>query len=427
MMRNQLMRNGTMRPFFALAALLLAFGLGLAGTRVQAQEGAPGGNPYAPVILVNDLGITGYEISQRMRFMQLLRETGDLRAAAEKSLIEDRLRIWQARADGIALGAEAVAQGMSEFAGRANMGTEDFLKALAQEGVEAQTFRDFVTAGMLWREVVKAHFAGRVQISQADIDRAMALEASRGAGTRVLISEIVIPAPPGQEGAAMAAARRASAAGGEGAFGAIAREVSASASASKGGRLDWMPIENLPPALRNVILGLRPGQATAPVSMPNAVAVFMLRGLDDGGPVSPADQSLGYATLLLGASGAPETAALAARVAADARRCDDLYSVAKALPPERLERFEAAGQSGIAQDVALTLAQLDIGETALLRRGANDLLVMLCSRERRLDEAAGEVAPEAAQIREQLLNARLGSLADGMLADLTAKAVIVRP
>lgn len=410
-----------MRHFLTLLALVTALVFGLAGAPARA-------NPYAPEILVNDLGITGYEIGQRMRFMQLLGGSGDLRAAAEEALIEDRLRIWQARADGIALSPEALAQGMAEFASRANLSTEEFLKALAQEGVDAQTYRDFVTAGMLWREVVRAHFAGRVQISEAEITRALAVESVQAGppGMKVLLSEIVVPVKTGQEAAAMALARRASGLRSEAAFADLAREISAAPTADKGGRLDWMSPDALPPELRDVVLGLRPGQTTAPVQMPNALAVFFLRGFDDGGPLSAANLGLGYATLLLGASGAPETAALAARVSENAKNCDDLYTAAKGLPAERLERIEPGVQGGPPSDLAAVLAKLDPGETQTLRRGGNDLLVMLCSRGRRLNEALGETGPSRSAMREQLLNARLGSYADGMMADLMADAVIVR-
>lgn len=412
-----------------LLALLLSLALGVLAQGAKAQTtvaGAPQGNPFAPVIMVNDLGISGYEIGQRMRFMQLLRQSGDLRGEAEKALIEDRLRVWQARQDGISLSDGAVQQGMSEFAGRANMTAEQFVAELAKAGVDAPTFRDFVTAGMIWREEVRSRFAPRVQITETDIDRAMAVEANRGAGTRVLISEIIIPAPPGEEGAAMAKAQRASGAQGEGAFGAMAREFSASATAAQGGRLNWMPLENLPPALRPLLLGLAPGQATAPVTLDGAVAVFMLRAIDDGGPVAQSAQTLGYAALTLGLPGSPEAAALATKAAANAKRCDDLFTVAKGLPESRLERVDGVAQNALPQDIAVALAPLDLGETAQIRRGANDVLVMLCGREKTIDEAKGETAPSRTEVRERLLNQRLEAYSESFLADLMAAAVIVR-
>lgn len=414
-----------MLRFSSLLAVVLTLGLMVAGGFARAETRASG-NPFAPVILVNDLGITGYEIDQRMKFMALLRQGGDLRAAAEKSLIEDRLRSWQARQDGVVLSKDAVNQGMTEFAGRANLTSDQFIAEIAKEGVDAQSFRDFVSAGMLWREVVRARFAPRVQITDADIDRAMSMEATRGLGTRVLLSEFIIPAPPEHAAEAMAIAQRASQARGEGEFGAMAREYSATPTAEHGGRLEWMALENLPQGLRPAILALKPGEATAPMALPNAVAVFMLRAIDDAGPVAQQAQTLGYATLSLGATGSPEAAALAASAAAGAKDCDDLYTVARALPASRLTRVAPTSQAAIPQDIALTLAHMDAGDQQVLHGTGGDVLVMLCSRERALDAAQGETAPSRDDVRNRLLNERISSYADGFLADLMASAVIVR-
>ncbi|MDD8023701.1 MAG: peptidylprolyl isomerase [Paracoccaceae bacterium] len=408
-----------MMRFLSLLAAVAVLVLPLGAPPAQAQANSP----FAPVIMVNDLGITGYEIDQRVKFLTLLRQSGDLRKLAEDGLIEDRLRVSAAANMGITLSDKAVADGMSEFAGRANLSTEQFVAELAKGGVEEQTFRDFVRAGSLWRAVIREKYSPRVKITEADIDRALLAESQRGQGTRVLLSEIIIPAPPGEEAAAMAEAQRVSKLTGEGAFGAAARQVSASGSAARGGRLDWMPVANLPPALRSVVLGLAPGQASAPMEIPNAVAVFMLRALDEGGPVTKESQTLEYAQFIAGPAGAPETAVAAARVQDGADRCDDLYGLAKGLPADRLLR-ETQAQGAIAQDIGLALASMDIGETKLLTRGPNTVVLMLCKRERSLGE--GDTAPDRTAVANSLTNARLASYADSYLADLMADAVIKR-
>ena len=402
---------------------MLALALALS---MAAPAGAETASPYAPVITVNGLGISGYEIEQRLRFMQLLGAKGDVRQMAEKALIEDRLQLWKAQSLGIDVSNEAVSRGMSEFAARANLSAEEFIKALAQEGVDAQTYRDFVTAGMIWREVVKKSFAGRVQISDADVARALAVEAPRAERAQVLLSEVVIALRTGREAEAMAAARKVSAARSEAEFAALAKEYSSANTSRDGGRLDWMPLEALPPQVRQTVAGLTPGHASGPIEMPNSVAVFFMRGSDEGGKLSGQAVATGYATLLLGASGAPETAALAAKAAGAARRCDDLYSLAKGMAPERLERVEAARPGQIPQDIAKVLPRLDIGETRVLRRGPNDVLLMLCDRGRALNATVGETGPSRGQAREQLLNGRIAAMAEGLLAEMTAEAVIVR-
>ena len=113
-------------------------------------------NPFAPVITVNGLGITSFEIEQRATMISLLGASADPRKQAEDDLINDRLQMSAAKRAGIVVSREAVKQGMEEFASRANMSADQFLAAIASEGVEPQTFRDFVEAGMIWREVIRA-------------------------------------------------------------------------------------------------------------------------------------------------------------------------------------------------------------------------------------------------------------------------------
>lgn len=408
--------------FSPLLAAALAIGMSTAAPVAQAQSGL-----FAPVVTVNGMGISRYELEQRARFMQLLRQPGDVQKAAEKSLIEDRLRQWQAKRDGIAVKPEQIQQGMEEFAGRAKLTREQFVAELAKAGVAEQTFRDFVQSGMVWREVIRARYMGRVHISDADVARAMLVESERGRGTRVLISEIIIPSPPEHAADARALAEQVSRIRGEGEFGNAARQVSAAGSREEGGRLQWLPLQNLPPALRPVILALKPGEATQPVELGGAWGIFMLRAIDAQGATGGQSQKLGYAVLALGAPGSQQAADLAGRVAAEAKRCDDLYTVAKDLPATALSRVEPAAQGAIPQDIAVALSHLDIGETTTLQRGGQQDLVMLCSRENAIDESKGQVAPTKDQVRNNLLNERLSNYADNYLADLVSDAVITRP
>mgnify|MGYP002714864377 CR=1 FL=1 len=48
---------------------------------------------FRPVVFVNDSAVTRYEVDQRVRFMQFLRAPDVDAAAAEKALIDDRLRL----------------------------------------------------------------------------------------------------------------------------------------------------------------------------------------------------------------------------------------------------------------------------------------------------------------------------------------------
>ncbi len=183
---------------FALAIIAGLFALAPMATTAQ--------NLFAPVAKVNDRVITAYELSQRMAFLTLLRAPGDIRELATKQLVNERLQLTAADTMGIVLKDELVEEGMSEFAGRVNMETPQFLTAIAQGGVAAETFRDFVSAGMIWREVARARFTGRINITEAEIDRAAAGTASGSRQVSLEYAQYFIPG--GQSSAALARAQK---------------------------------------------------------------------------------------------------------------------------------------------------------------------------------------------------------------------------
>lgn len=457
-MRNMVRMTTLAGAALATGLTLIAPGLPAVARDTAARPAASGG-PYATAITVNGLGISNYEIEQRMAFMQALRQAGDLRKQAEDALIDDRLRAWQATRDGITVSEDDITKGMTEFAGRANLSLDQFTAELAKSGVGTATFHDFVRSGLMWREVIRARFAPRVKISDADINRALLVESRRGQNARVLLSEIIIPAPPEHLDEARALAKQVAAVRGEAAFSSAAQQVSASQSRDNGGKIDWLPLGNLPPVLRDAVLAMKPGQVSAPIDLNGAIGVFLLRDFD-AGTVSKEAQSLGYATLALGPAGSEETQKLEAQIASDAHSCDDLYTIAKDRPGA-LSRVAPTPQGQIPPVIAVELARLDIGETGVLDLGAGRTLVMLCSRTAAVGDAtpdggqtpdlapapsapkgpgiestkaedavhASESLPGGAQrdqIRQQLMNVRLSAYSENFLAELRSDAVVVR-
>lgn len=391
---------------FALTALFI-------GTApVQAQ------NLFAPRLYVNDSAITEFEVQQRMQILRLFRTPGDLEKEATKALIEDRLRMSAAKRLNIKATPEQVLAGMEEFAGRANMTAEQFVAALAQEGVSSQTFRDFVEAGLVWREVIRQTFIGKVVISDTEVDRAIAA-GSKDMSLRVLISELVIPAPPGQEDAALARIERLRAQiTSEGAFAAAARRNSASATAGRGGRLDWMPLANLPASLAGVVLGLAPGEVSEPVQMGGAVGIFQLRAIEEIEGAGTKSVDVDYAQYLLpAANGAAEAAELRSKIDV----CNDLYGINQGQPADRLTR-ETVAASALPANIGRALADLDPGESVDYPSGAAHVFLMLCSR-----TPVQETPPTRDEVREQLFNARLGVLAQSYLDELRFNAIIREP
>jgi len=405
----------TFNLLIRLLTVALAAVLGLGAPALHAQQ-----NLFAPRLIINDKVISEYEINQRVLFLQLLRAPGNPQDEALDGLIEDRLRADAAKEMDISATEEQIAAGMGEFASRANLSTEEFLKAIAAGGVEPQTFRDFVRAGLVWRDVVRARFAPRVQITDVQVDRAIA-GMTRASAVRVLLSEIIIPAEPGNEAQAMALATRIQAeVSSDAGFAAAARQYSASGSAASGGKIEWLPLANLPPAIAPFVLALAPGEVSDPVAIPNAVAIFQLRAVEETEATAPTSVEVEYAQFFLPDD--DRAAAAFAKVRAEVDTCDDLYTVAKGLPETQLQR-DTQAMGAVPQDIALQLARLDEGESSTaLVFGGNRVFLMLCARRPQM-----ETPPSREEVRQQLFNQRLAAMADGYLADLRANAIIREP
>ncbi|RNF33134.1 peptidylprolyl isomerase [Paracoccus methylarcula] len=399
-------------------------------------------NPFEPVLYINDKAITRYEVDQRQRFMRLLGAPDIDAKGAEDALVQDRLRMFAAEQMGIETTEEGLQAGLDEFAGRANMNSAEFTAALERAGVEYQVFRDFIRAGVAWRGVIRQRFLPQINVSDAEIDQALKRQIETPIVNRVLLSELIIPAPEGREDEAMRLANSISGSNpNEAQFAEAAGRYSASDSAKAGGRLNWVNIDNLPPSLRPVILNLRPGQTTQPLQVPGAVVLFRLR--DSQGSLRPGarEQVLDYMTLRL--ASASDAVSLAART----RSCDDLYIQAGAGISAQINR-QTVSQNAIPALIATRLASLDEDEAAVVDYGNGSAdLVMLCSRQPALladegaDVATSAEAPDGVEaaipdpsgiptreaVREELFNRKANEMANAFLQELRADAVIRRP
>jgi peptidyl-prolyl cis-trans isomerase SurA len=390
-----------------LAALVL---IGSLQSAAQAQ------GLFDPVISVNRAAITAYELEQREQFLEILQRSSGMAQRARDDLIEDRLKMAAADRSGIKLSGAQLLSAMNEFAANANLELEQLLETLAQSGVDEQTYRDFIMVGVTWRELIRARFAARSAPSEAEIDRALASAGAQG-GVKVLLTEIVLPAGSAEElNNARQTAERLGRISSTADFSEQARRLSVAQSRVNGGRLEWANMSDLPDGLRPIISGLRPGQITTPLEVPNAVVLFQLRDVAETTAQSPEISAIEYAHLK-----GPADAVKAATQMADT--CDDFYGAAKDDPSLTLTiRSESPDQ--MSQALSLRLMGLDKNEfddmPAAAAAGDHAEIVMLCAR---VYAALEDVS--RGQVADNLRSARISSLADGFLAELRASADIV--
>ena len=375
------------------------------GMPSQAQEAG-----FAPAVLVNGRVISQYEVRQRVLFMTLLRQPGDIPALAVSTLIDDTLRRDAAKKMEVAVTPDEIKAGMTEFAGRAKLPIEEFLKALAKGGVEPETLRDFVEAGLLWRAVVRAKFGATTDVSEAEIDRAIGSGVASGGELRVLLSEILLPTGGSTDAMALAQRLKLTATTLP-TFSMAAQNYSKAPTARAGGALGWIPISALPPSLAPRILALEVGEVTDPIAVPGAVQLFYLRDLSLGAGDAKGASEVQYAQFF-----APAGTDIAA-VIASLDTCDDLYDAAKGLPADAVQRMTAL-EAGVGGGVGAALAALDPGEATVLA-GATPSILMLCKRQPQSDIPASRD-----DVKTNLLNTRLGLLAGAYLEELRSNAII---
>ena len=411
--------------------------------------GAAAAQGSAAVVHVNDNAITRYQIDQRLRFLQALRAPDATPEGAEENLINERLQTDEARRLGITASEQAVQAGMTEFAGRANMDAASFTAELANAGIAADTFRDFITAGVLWREVIKARIAPNIDVSDREVNQTRKRALQEKKVTDVLLSEIIMAAPEGsEERIAERAAELTQSISSEAQFAAAARRWSAAPTADGGGRLPWTSVASLPQGLAPILADLQPGQMTAPLSVPGAVVLFYLR--DTRGVTRPGanDETVEYLRLTVA------SAAEAAQVQAEATSCGMLYVAARGRPVEQ----QILPTGSVPGDIGAVLSSLDPDESAAINRGGAVDVVMLCKRVPTLlaenlgnDPIPGlpgaQVADGAAavtpldgmaddgfapppsdeQARDAIFNEKVTQAAETLLAELRANAIIRRP
>lgn len=389
--------------------------LALAALGVSAPAQAQG--QFAPVARIDGEVVTSYELAQRTAFLRLLGAPGDVRALAMDQLVNERLQLREAGIAGIEVEDEAVTAGMDEFAQRGGLNGEQMLQFLAQAGVAAETFRDFVRAGVIWREYSREVFLPRVSISNAEIEEAMA-RAEADPGIRVLLSEIVLPAgDPATRKASQARAARLTGLDEE-AFEDAAKRFSAGPSRNNGGRMTWADVTALPPEVGAAVRGLQVGQTSRIIESDDALRLYFVRDREEVAGGTPATM-IDYAALLLPGGRSEANLAEVQSIRERVTSCDDLYPIARALPPEQLVREEVA-ESQVPAAYRATIDGLDrfeVGST--VTPSGSFAVVMLCNRGNELPRSLTKE-----MVAEQLRNRRIGSMSQQFLEELRANAAL---
>ena len=139
---------------------------------------------------------------------QIKREARDallpkLRKEAQEELIEERLKLQEAKRQGIEITDAEVKGVIKGLAERNKLTEEQFVQSIKGSGVDVSTLRERYRAQFAWREVVRRRGQMLVSINQRDVEQ-MITASARETGddtVELQVQKITLPTPPKDQNA----------------------------------------------------------------------------------------------------------------------------------------------------------------------------------------------------------------------------------
>ncbi len=109
-------------------------------------------------ILVNNEPITNFDIQRRVEFLKLRRMGGDRSKIAEEELIDQVLKLQEAKRVKLRAGDKKVDEAFASFAKQNRATPSQLAGELGRLGVGAQHFKEFLRSQISWQQVVSGKF-----------------------------------------------------------------------------------------------------------------------------------------------------------------------------------------------------------------------------------------------------------------------------
>ena len=318
-----------------LVAIILVLSPGLAaaqGLRVVAR--------------VNDDAITDFELNQRVLFA--IRTTGlqdspDLRqrmaAQVLRQMIDEKVQIQDAKRLGLRATDGEIQQRFADIERTAGMARGHFRQFLQSIGVPYDIAVHQIEAQIAWAKIVRRRVRPQVDVSEAEIDDALARIRSNVGKTETRVAEIFVPIDRAElADEAKRSADRINEQLKRGApFAAVAQQFSQGATAQTGGDLGWVLPGSLEPALETALDKLQPRQHSEPIRSAAGLHILYVVDRRQFAASRPDDQRLNLTqlTLALPVNASPEetnrATTDATKAMAGVRQCSDLHAQARQL------------------------------------------------------------------------------------------------
>ncbi len=186
----------------ALAFFLAGASLPLAIPAAQASEIR---------YIVNNVPVTSYDIQKRAAFLKLQNRRGNLQQMATEEMINQAVRMTEARRLRISVSDDQVASSYERFARSNNMSPAQMDNVLSQTGVTTGHFKDFIRAQMSWGQVLAQRNRAGAMSEQDVVQKMLQQGGNKPTATEYMLQQVIFVVPAKERGKMAARKREAEA------------------------------------------------------------------------------------------------------------------------------------------------------------------------------------------------------------------------
>ncbi len=196
-------------------------------------------------------------------------------------LILLRLQLSRAKESGITASDEDVERAAQSVAEQNHIDIDQLRERITQDGMSFNEFRSNLRDEIITQKMRQGFAQGRINVSEGEVDAALATTASIGS-QQFHLAHILVNAPDGATPDQLATAEKKIQGvknlidKGEMTFSAAAVRYSDSQNALEGGDLGWRGQNEIPPAFAASIQQLKPGQIIGPIRGPSGYQLLQL-------------------------------------------------------------------------------------------------------------------------------------------------------
>lgn len=269
-------------PRFLIAGLLA---LSTVATPVMAQTLQPLDRIAA---VVNEDVVLQSEMDRAVQnvLAQYANQPGQLppRAVLERQVLERlvlvKLQVARAAESGIRIGDAELTNAVNAVAQQNGTTPDGLRQRLEADGMSFDEFRSSLRDEITIQRLRQSYAQSRVQVSEGEVDAAIAAQAATGVQYR--LAHILVAVPDGASADQISTGKskidgvKALVDKGELDFSAAAVRYSDSPNALEGGDLGWRSVDEIPTAFVEMLKGMNPGQVVGPLRGPSGFQLLKL-------------------------------------------------------------------------------------------------------------------------------------------------------